>query len=130
MPVTDDSLWAEYAQSVQPLAQKKNLNPKTVPPRLKVRKTTTGILLNTLDLHGKTLEEAYRLTKTFFDLHFKNGTKQIGIITGKGLNGTGKIKNEIELWFETPFFKEKINAYHWENDGGVLRIRLKRQQKK
>ncbi len=130
MSVTDDSSWVEYAQSVQPLRQKKNLNPKTVPPRLKVRKTALGTLISTLDLHGKTLEEAYRLTKIFFDLHLKNGTKQISIITGKGLNGTGKIKNEIELWFETPFFKEKINAYHWENDGGVLSIRLKRQQKK
>lgn len=126
MPIQNDETdWMVFAQSVQPLQQAKNLNKKEMSPRLNVRKTAK-ILLYTLDLHGKTLEEAHALTQTFLDRHFKKGSKQVTIITGKGLNNTGKIKNEIEFWFETPPFKEKIRSFCWENGGGVLKITLKR----
>lgn len=124
----DESLWKEYTQSVRPLRQRQTLSQEIILPKLKARKTLTS-LINTLDLHGKTLQEAYLITKTFIDLHFQKQSRHIHIITGKGINESGKIKNEIEFWFETPVFQEKIHSYVWENNGGVLKIILKRRKK-
>ena len=81
-------------------------------------------------MHGYTLEEAYNAVKSFIDLHYKKESKQIKIITGKGINQLGKIKSEIELWLETPVFSHKIRETKWINSGGVLQITLKRNKQK
>lgn len=120
--------WATFTQTVKPLKGRGNLVFKEIPPRLKVRKALLGELLYELDLHGKTLEEAYRITLQFINLHHKKGTKEITVITGKGSLKKGLIKNEIVFWLETKAFKDKINSFEWINDGGVLKITLKKDK--
>ena len=34
------------------------------------------------------------------------------------------------FWLETPLFKDKIQETQWLNDGGVIRITLKRKKKR
>lgn len=127
---TDKDDWERFVQTIKPLKGKADRYVDSVPPRLIVRKAPPKTLLYELDLHGATVEEAYQMVKRFFALHCQNESRQITIITGKGLKGTGKIKNEIMLWLETPVFKDNIRETHWLNDGGVIRITLKRKKKK
>ena len=39
-----------------------------------------------------------------------------------------KIKNEILFWLETDKFKEKISRYEVENQGGAIRLYLKKEK--
>lgn len=129
MPQEDkQNPWSDFLKSVKPLKHRQNRCKKELPPRLKARKAVKEELLFELDLHGKTVQEAYQLCKLFVNLHYKKGSKQISIITGKGLKNTGVIKNEIALWFETKDFQDKISSYVWINDGGVVKIMLKRNK--
>ena len=127
----DLSLWHELKKTITPLAGKGVhwLAKKDIPPRLRVRRISTPILSYALNLHGYTIAEAYEATKKFFIHHQNMGSKKITIITGKGLKQIGAIKKEIPLWFETPFFREKIISFSWKNDGGALDIILKRIKK-
>lgn len=127
---SDIDAWNCFIQTIKPLKGKTERYVDSVPPRLIVRKAPPKTLLYELDLHGLTIEEAYQTVKRFFALHWQNESREITIITGKGLKGTGKIKNEIMLWLETPVFKDKIRETQWLNDGGVIRITLKRKKKK
>ena len=127
---TDVAEWERLIKTVKPLKKKDDLHYDAVPPCLTVYRAPDKMLKYELDLHGLTLEEAYHSVKRFLALHWQNESHQITIITGKGKKGTGKIKNEISFWLETPVFKEKIRETEWLNDGGVIRITLKRKKKK
>ena len=127
---TDIEDWECFVQTIKPLKGKAERYMDSVPPRLIVHKAPPKTLLYELDLHGLTVEEAYHSVKRFLALHWQNESHQITVITGKGIKGTGKIKNEIVFWLETPFFKDKIREMQWLNDGGVIRITLKRRKKK
>lgn len=127
---TDIEEWEHFVQTIKPLKGKAQHYNDSIPPRLIVRKAPSKTLLYELDLHGLTIEEAYQAVKRFFTLHWQNESRQITVITGKGLKGTGKIKNEIMFWLETPLFKDKIQETQWLNDGGVIRITLKRKKKR
>lgn len=120
--------WESFLKSVKPLKGRNKMAFKEVPPRLRVRRSPMGALVYEIDLHGKTVQEAYELTKRFIALHFNQGSKEVRIITGKGTLSKGLIKNEIGLWFDTGEFQEKISSFAWENDGGVLKIILKRNK--
>ena len=124
----DEVVWQVYARSVKPLKKTAEQAKKPLPQRLRAHKQER-ILSYELDLHGYTLDEAYNCLKLFITVHVHAESRVIRVITGKGINGTGKIKNEIMLWMETPFFKEKIRETRWLNDGGVLEIVLKRKKK-
>ncbi len=125
----ENYLWEEYIKKVKPLFKGTNNVIPTVPPCLRVHRAERGNIKYELDLHGLTLEEAYQTVKLFFTIHVHHNTQKIRIITGKGIQGTGKIKNEISLWLETPFFRDKIRELKWLNDGGVLEILLRRKKK-
>ena len=128
MAITQEDLedWQRLIQSVSPL-KKEN---ETVLPdpivRLKIKPKPERILQYIIDLHGLTLQESYDCVLKFITLHFVLNSKNISIITGKGQNGDGKIKKEIELWLETPVFKTKISRYEWCNAGGTVKIYLKK----
>ncbi len=129
MPEQDNSIWTQFVQSVRPLRHRTDVAERSMPPCLRVRKAPERTLSYTLDLHGYTVEEAYQCLKLFFLTHMKAESRKIQIITGKGLSKTGKIKNEIMLWMDTPFFREKVSETKWMNDGGVLEVTLKRNKK-
>ena len=132
MPVTEYDLkvWEEFVSSVKPLKQKKGFHVlPDLPRRLKIKPRIEKQIYYTLDLHGYTLQEAYNIVFKFISIHFRLQSKHITIITGKGLNDSGKIKKEILLWFETPIFKEMISSFCWTNSGGTLKIELKKQRK-
>ena len=125
----NDSVWQQFIQSVKPLKKKSEKQTKPLPPYLCVHKSPERILAYELDLHGLTIEEAYQSLKRFVTLHVKSESRYIRVITGKGIEGKGKIKNEIMLWLETSFFRDIIRQTCWLNDGGVLEIILKRKKK-
>ena len=127
----DLSLWNELKKTVVPLSGRgvRCLVKKDIPPRLRIRRISAPILSYSLNLHGYTVAEAYEAAKRFISRHQQIGSKKITIITGKGLKQIGAIKKEIPLWFETPFFKEKIVSFSWKNDGGAMDVILKRVKK-
>ncbi len=125
----DEAIWTHFVQSVSPLRNRADVEKRSVPPRLRAHRIPERTLLADLDLHGYTVEEAYHCLKLFLITHMHAGSQIIRIITGKGVLKTGKIKNEIMLWIDTPFFREKIRETRWINDGGVLEITLKRKKK-
>ncbi len=81
-----------------------------------------------LDLHGYTVQDAYDVVILFISKHYKINTAYITIITGKGINNTGLIKNEIVDWLNTKILKQYIKSYEWINGNGALKIYLKRNR--
>lgn len=128
MTEEDLAYWSMFINSITPLKRKKGeVRVKTTPKeRLKIKPRVQREASFCLDLHGLTLQEAYETVYKFLTLHYQLSSKSILIITGKGLKGDGKIKKEIEFWLETKGFKEKILKYQIENDGGAIRIYLKK----
>lgn len=128
---TDLSLWESIKKTLRPLKKNRATEPVPFPKRLKVHAAPARELMSVLDLHGLTVEEAYRTVCRFITLHVRENTKYITLITGKGTKDKeGRIHQEIAGWLETPFFKEKINQVRWLNGGGALEIMLKRKKKK
>ncbi len=124
--ITDTELWEKIKASVRPLVHSET--PNELPPRLKVRRAPVVILHNTLDLHQKTLEEAYNATEVFLCRHFQKGTKRVQIITGKGHLGGGLIRSEFAGWLDTPKFKAYIRTYEWTHDKGAMNLWLKKNK--
>ena len=128
---TDLSLWENIKRTLRPLKKNRATVPVPFPKRLKVHAAPARELMSVLDLHGLTVEEAYRTVCRFITLHVRENTKYSTLITGKGTKDKeGRIHQEITGWLETPFFKEKINQVRWLNGGGALEIMLKRKKKK
>ena len=127
----DLSLWEAIKKTIKPLNKNKAVEPVPFPKRLRVHAAPERILMNTLDLHGLTVEDAYQTLCRFLTIHVRENSKTIVIITGKGTKDReGLIHKEIKHWLETPFFSDKINQFRWLNGGGALEIMLKRKKKK
>ncbi len=129
MSGADFELWEKLKQTVQPLRQSAATQKPKLPPRLRVNKNEVIELIDTLDLHGLTIQQAFDILKHFLIVHERAGSRSITVITGKGLNSVGKIKSEFMLWMDTPFFKEKIRDIKWMNDGGAVTLVLRRKKK-
>ena len=82
---TDQKLWDDYTSGQMSLT----VGVRSATP---IRKPTH--VKKSLDLHGMTIEQAYRQTKEFIGSHHLLGTKQVVIICGKG----GRIAHELPLW--------------------------------
>ena len=122
MSETQD-LWEVVKKQVRPLHQAGVKPQKTYPvlnvqPRCKVPYQ--------LDLHGLTVQEAFLQTKHFLNTHFQNQTKNVQIICGKGQGKAGLIKSEIAFWLEQE--SDKIASFTWQNDGGAVRICLRKKK--
>ena len=128
MTITQEDLdsWEKLIQSVLPLKKGNKCVVSSPIERLKIKPKPVRILQHIVDLHGLTVQEAYECVFKFITVHYVLNSKTISIITGKGQTGEGKIKKEIEFWLETATFKEKISRYEWINDGGTIRIYLKK----
>ena len=75
----DKKTWDEFLSKNQKLPDKDN-----VQTEIQVKKTRT------LDLHGKSLEEANQIIENFIKKSFENRVHKLIIVTGKGLHS----KNE------------------------------------
>ena len=65
---------------------------------------------NKLDLHGFNQEDAKNLLEDFINQSIENGKGLILIITGKGKEGEGVIKNNIISWLNNKSLRNKILA--------------------
>ena len=65
---------------------------------------------NKLDLHGFNQVDAKNLLEDFINQSIENGKRLILIITGKGKEGEGVIKNNIISWLNNESLRNKILA--------------------
>ena len=63
-----------------------------------------------LDLHGFNQVDAKNLLEDFINQSIENGKRLILIITGKGKEGDGVIKNNIISWLNNKSLRNKILA--------------------
>ena len=68
---------------------------------------------NKLDLHGYNLVEAKNLLENFINQSVKNNKRLILVITGKGKEGEGIIKNNIVSWLNAKDLRNKILAVNY-----------------
>ena len=123
------SLWEALKKTLKPLKKTRFAQPTPFPKRLRVHAPPARELLDILDLHGLTVQEAYRTFHQFMVLHIRNRSRVITIITGKGTKEKeGLIHHEIMNWIEDKNLQSKITQVRWLNGGGALEIRLKKQK--
>lgn len=85
----------------------------------------------TVDLHGKTQEEAIRIVQNFVKTSHTQGLRNLLIITGKGLrSGTQGpvLKRSVEQWLQrngTPYLREFHDAPPRHGGSGAIWVRLK-----
>lgn len=126
----DTSLWEEYKKKVVPLDHDKVAKEQKKCFFVRWFEQTPPA---TLDLHGFTLEEAFRSFKSFLLRHRCLQTKKIRIITGKGLLGNGQIKRELPMWLErndiAPFIlKTEVPPLNKGGNGSLI-IYLRKERK-
>lgn len=87
MPLTHDDLelWKRYINSPEP----GRISAMSV-----TRRQGLDNLPRVLDLHGLTLQAAWKTTREFIDAHYRADSREITIICGKG----GQIAKEIADW--------------------------------
>ena len=71
----DKKAWDEFLSNNQKLPDKDNIQNKTI-----IKKTRS------LDLHGKTLDEANSIIKNFIKKSYEDKVQKLIIVTGKGLH--------------------------------------------
>jgi DNA-nicking Smr family endonuclease len=63
-----------------------------------------------LDLHGYTQEEAYSALVRFIQTNYMQQRRALLIITGKGTEGKGVLRQQLPRWLATDTLKDKILA--------------------
>ncbi len=143
----DMEVWENYKKTVIPLKKKKKSEevqffgasgglPSLSLIRRRHRalemKRANEVLADSLDLHHLTLQKAYEKVLFFIDAHFQKGTKEVVIITGKGLREEGVLKKNLPLWLEKEYFREKVKDCLPVRDSvgqaGSFRVFLKRKK--
>ena len=135
--------WIDRSQSVQ--AKAKTLPDKTMPADFRLGETS-GIdgtsarrmqrgqvpIEDRLDLHGLSQEEAQKEVKVFIGSAVQKNFRHVLIITGKGRDGHGILREKVPEWLKDAPLCYHLNAisYAQPKDGGkgALYIRLKRQR--
>ena len=87
-----------------------------------------------LDLHGYTLYSAKLSLQKFISNCYEKNIRNILIITGKGQNNRGALKEEVPKWLTDKFFKKYIISFflaprHLGGEGALL-VRIKNKFKK
>ena len=87
-----------------------------------------------LDLHGYTLYSAKLLLQKFISNCYEKNIRNVLIITGKGQNNRGALKQEVPKWLSDKSFNQYIVSFNMapsEFGGeGALLIRIKNRFKK
>ena len=125
----DKALWDAYAKTVTPLKgiSKLKVLSQKLSFHFSFKRKEKKIVPSVLDLHGFTLDEAYQLFVRFLNYHMQEKTKKIVVITGKGKDGKGLLKNEFPKWVENSQIKGKITsvALPLSYGGGAFELTLK-----
>ena len=122
--IPDENLWEEVKTSVKPVKRKVK---QDVPKRLRVIRSVSKAPQMLLDLHGKTIQEAFENTSDFIKRARCLGLKEITVITGRGTTGKALIKNEFEGWLDNPKISSHVRMHQWQNRGGAVKISLKKK---
>ena len=124
MLVVDEQLWEEVKKTVKPVKRRVK---RDAPKRLRVVRGAPKAPKTILDLHGQTVQEAFKSTNKFVQKARRAGLKEITIITGRGTTGKALIKNEFLGWLENPKLSPHIRQHQWQNRGGAIKIALKKK---
>ena len=138
--------WIDRSQSGQAgQAKAKILPDKTMPADFRLGETS-GIdkssarrmqrgqvpIEGRLDLHGLSQEQAQKEVKAFIGSAVRKNFRHVLIITGKGRDGHGILREKVPEWLKDAPLCYYLNAisYAQPKDGGkgALYIRLKRQR--
>ena len=138
--------WTDRSQSIQTGQPKAKTSPdKTMPADFRLGETS-GIdrssarrmqrgqvpIEDRLDLHGLTQEQAQKEVKAFIGRAAQKNFRHVLIITGKGRDGNGILREQVPMWLKDSPLCNHLNAisYAQPKDGGkgALYIRLKRQR--
>ena len=140
--------WTERFQSVQTSqAKAKTSTDKTMPADFRVGETSgvdgTSVrrmqrgqvpIEDRLDLHGLSQEQAQKKVKAFIGSAVQKNLRHVLIITGKGRDGHGILREKVPEWLKDAPLCHHLNAisHAQPKDGGkgALYIRLKRQREK
>ena len=87
-----------------------------------------------LDLHGHTLYSSKLVLNKFIFNCYEKNIRDILIITGKGQNNKGALKEEVPKWLSDKFINKIIVNFnvapkHYGGDGALL-VRIKNKFKK
>ena len=87
-----------------------------------------------LDLHGYTLYSAKLLLQKFISNCYEKNIRNVLIITGKGQNNKGALKEEVPKWLSDKFFNKYLVNFnvaprHFGGEGALL-VRIKNRFKK
>ena len=87
-----------------------------------------------LDLHGCTLYSAKLILLKFISNCYEKNIRNVLIITGKGQNNKGALKEEVPKWLSDKFFNKYLVNFnvaprHFGGEGALL-VRIKNRFKK
>ena len=131
----DKKAWQSFLESKEKLFNKDNIN-----------KQITKIKINSIDLHGNSLDKANKIIENFINKNYEEGINKLIVVTGKGLHSSNEKDPYVSkdlgiLKYSVPEFikknkdlMEKINEIKEAdlNDGGsgAFYIYLKKLKKK
>ncbi len=85
-----------------------------------------------LDLHGKTQDEAHRELSSFIARAQAQGKRLALVITGKGREGKGVLRDSVPRWLNEPALRGRIlaltNAQPRDGGAGALYVLLRKTQ--
>ena len=131
----DKKAWESFLESKEKLFNKDNINKKIIKTKI-----------NTIDLHGNSLDEANKIIENFINKNYEQGINKLIVVTGKGLHSSNEKDPYVSkdlgiLKYSVPEFiknnkdlMEKISEIKEAdlNDGGsgAFYIYLKKLKKK
>ena len=136
----------DYLQPVQSVPEKaKTISTQTMPADFRIgeisgidrssaRRLQRGQIQieDRLDLHGLSQEQAHKELVSFISRAVQQNFRNVLIITGKGREGHGILRQQVPIWLKDGLLRQHVNAisYAQPQDGGTgaLYIRLKRQR--
>jgi DNA-nicking Smr family endonuclease len=88
----------------------------------------------TLDLHGRTQDEAHRALSTFLAAAQAAGCRCVLVVTGKGLESGGTLRHMVPRWLNEGANRERIVAFSpaqaRHGGAGALYILLRRRRER
>ena len=85
-----------------------------------------------LDLHGHTQENAHGELIAFIQRAYAAGKRCVLVVTGKGLKGSGVLKNQVPRWLNQAPLRERILGFSYakplHGGDGALYVLVRRQR--
>jgi DNA-nicking Smr family endonuclease len=111
----DQNEWLFAVQGVRPIKSQ----PLVEKPKPRVRKLERDLIF-THDLHGLTVDDAYRHVRQLVSESYEYGIGELRIITGK----SGRIAREFASWMNTRHFQQYVRGVSLEHGGGSFIVYL------